>query len=304
MKRILMTTALVAFASTPVLAQTQATTEAADTAGHEMTMQTQHGIYLTPTGEATIYGSEFIGKNVYVTEGANDLRAVDGVPDDWENVAAIDDVVMTRDGEVRGVLIDVGGFLGIGARKVAVDMSALDIVYDRDDDDFYVVFTSTREDLESAPEYDTSIDTQNRVETWESAGMARDGAEQRPTDTNMQAAERPVTGSAQPMERDVPARDGYMNVAHGDLSVDDLTSASVYSENDENIAGVSDVLVTEDGRVTNLIVDVGGFLGIGAKSVAIDFEEVKVYRGNDTDDLRVYLPMTRDQLEDMPEYEG
>ncbi len=311
MKRILLTTALVAFASTPALAQSQTAPEAADTAGQEMNAQAQHGIYLTPTGEATIYGSELLGKNVYVTEGTTDAGTVDGVPEDWENIAAIDDVVMTRDGEIRGVLIDVGGFLGIGARKVAVDMSALDIVYDNEDDDFYVVFTSTREELESAPEYDTTVDIQNRTETWQLSDDARDDASM---DTAQnQAAENSATAEEAPMEQaganmaadmEREDRDGFVTVAHGEISVEELESAEVYDANDESVAGVSDVLVTEDGEVTNLIVDVGGFLGIGVKPVAIPFEEVTVYRAEDGDELRVQLPMNREQLEEMPEHEG
>ncbi|TVQ59626.1 MAG: hypothetical protein EA355_00235, partial [Rhodobacteraceae bacterium] len=48
--------------------------------------------------------------------------------DAWESVGAIDDVVMTQDGDVRGVLLDVGGFLGFGARTVMVDIEDLHFV--------------------------------------------------------------------------------------------------------------------------------------------------------------------------------
>lgn len=304
MKRFMLTTALVAFAATPVVAQSSAEAPAMDAGDHEISVPATTGTYLQVTGETTIYASEFLGKNVYVTKGASHPATVDGVPDDWENVANVDDVLMTRDGEIRGILVDVGGFLGIGARKVALDMDALDIVYDSESDDFFVVFAASREELESAPEYDRAADLEARPGTWNMA--AESGAQQSdamaqdpmsdPIATEQRAAEA-ADGMAAPT-------DGRVAAARGEISVDDLKAADVFDATDERISGVRDVLVSQDGEVTTIIVDVGGFLGIGAKSVAIGYDKVDVFHGEDPSDLRIHLPMTREQLEDMPEYEG
>ena len=35
------------------------------------------------------------------------------------------DIIVSRDGQVRAAIIDFGGFLGIGTRKIAVDWRAL-----------------------------------------------------------------------------------------------------------------------------------------------------------------------------------
>ena len=42
-----------------------------------------------------------------------------------EDMGRIVDVIVNRDGQVRAAVIDFGGFLGVGSRKVAVDWSAL-----------------------------------------------------------------------------------------------------------------------------------------------------------------------------------
>ncbi|MFC5068061.1 PRC-barrel domain-containing protein [Flaviflagellibacter deserti] len=42
-----------------------------------------------------------------------------------EDIGDIGDLVLDRDGQVAAVVIDVGGFLGIGANEVAVPMNAL-----------------------------------------------------------------------------------------------------------------------------------------------------------------------------------
>jgi hypothetical protein len=42
-----------------------------------------------------------------------------------ENIGRIVDVVVDRSGQVRAAVIDFGGFLGVGSRKIAVDWTAL-----------------------------------------------------------------------------------------------------------------------------------------------------------------------------------
>jgi hypothetical protein len=42
-----------------------------------------------------------------------------------ENMGRIVDVLVDRNGQVRAAIIDFGGFLGVGSRKIAVDWSAL-----------------------------------------------------------------------------------------------------------------------------------------------------------------------------------
>lgn len=51
----------------------------------------------------------------------------------------------------------------------------------------------------------------------------------------------------------------------------DLRGARVYGANNENVGDIRDILLERDGRVAALIVGVGGFLGIGEKSVALPF---------------------------------
>ncbi|MCO5732769.1 PRC-barrel domain-containing protein [Rhizobium sp. SSA_523] len=46
---------------------------------------------------------------------------------DGENIGEINDVLVSQDGSVNAVIIGVGGFLGIGEKDVAVQMSALQL---------------------------------------------------------------------------------------------------------------------------------------------------------------------------------
>ena len=70
-------------------------------------------------------------------------------------IGEIEDLIISMDGTVRGVVIGVGGFLGIGENKVAVQMSTLQMVA-RDDGGLRLVLNYTREQLENAPTFKTT----------------------------------------------------------------------------------------------------------------------------------------------------
>ncbi|SMO99929.1 PRC-barrel domain-containing protein [Paracoccus laeviglucosivorans] len=97
----------------------------------------------------------FIGKNLYVSEAEVDASAeMTEVNPDWDDVGTISDLVIGDDGQVKAVLIDIGGFLGLGAKTVAVAMDQLDVIRDGDsENDYFIVFTADRAALESAPEF-------------------------------------------------------------------------------------------------------------------------------------------------------
>jgi len=69
-----------------------------------------------------------------------------------ENMGRIVDVVVDRAGRARAAVIDFGGFLGVGSRKIAVDWNALSFAADGDKREFVIV-ELTREQVKAAPEY-------------------------------------------------------------------------------------------------------------------------------------------------------
>ena len=73
------------------------------------------------------------------------------------------------------------------------------------------------------------------------------------------------------------------------------------SKANENIGRVVDVLVTHDGRARAAIIDFGGFLGVGSRKIAVDWEALRFVP---TDDGRnaITLDLTRDQMKAAPEY--
>lgn len=86
-----------------------------------------------------------------------------------------------------------------------------------------------------------------------------------------------------------------------ELTADTLHGASVYGPDDQRIGAIGDLVLSADGKVRSAIVDVGGFLGIGAKPVAIPFDELHFLRG-ENGAVQASIRWTKDQMQDLPEF--
>jgi PRC-barrel domain len=69
-----------------------------------------------------------------------------------ENMGRIVDVIVDRGGHARAAIIDFGGFLGVGSRKIAVDWKALRFRPDSAKRDV-ITLELNRDQVKAAPEY-------------------------------------------------------------------------------------------------------------------------------------------------------
>ena len=78
----------------------------------------------------------------------------------------------------------------------------------------------------------------------------------------------------------------------------------MYDADDTEIGNVGTLVLSPEGQVAKAVIDVGGFLGMGAKPVALDLADIDILRNEAGDEVRVYLTKTREELEAMPAFEG
>lgn len=329
MKNLMLTTAILAGLSGAAFAQDAAAT----------------GMFRPASDAMELRATTFIGMRVYATETEVDAAEYDGMQEGWNDIGEINDVILSRDGSVDAVLVDIGGFLGMGERQVAVSMDAIKFVSDTSTadaaEDFFLVMTAARTDLEAAPDYmldsgaaatgetmadpaatDTAVvadpaaepaaDADAAVVADPAAAPAADAdaavvADPAATDADTAAVTDPAvttdpaaTGTA----REPIARDGYMAAEVEYLTAEKLTGAKVYDANDEVIGEVGTLVLSDAGQVTQAIIDVGGFLGMGEKPVALNLTDIDILRNEAGDDVRVYLAKTKEELEAMPSFEG
>jgi hypothetical protein len=70
---------------------------------------------------------------------------------DKEDMGRVVDLLLDRDGRLRSVVIDFGGFLGVGSRKIAIDWRLVRFV--PDNQDAPLVLSLGKADVQAAPEY-------------------------------------------------------------------------------------------------------------------------------------------------------
>ena len=269
MRKLVLTTAILAGFGGVAMAQ--------DAAAPDM--------FRTAPDPMQLRASDFIGMRIYALETASDVAEYAGKQQDWNDIGEVNDVILSRDGKVDSVLVDIGGFLGMGERQVAVNMAAIRFVGDASTadapDDFFLVMTAPRAVLEAAPEYTRGN-----------------------TATGSTAADPAATAAVTDTMRKPIVRDGFVAADGEYLTRTKLEGAGVYDANDALIGEVGAVVMSADGKVTQTVIDVGGFLGIGEKPVALNLMDVDILRNEAGDEVRVYLNKTREQLDAMPSYAG
>jgi sporulation protein YlmC with PRC-barrel domain len=73
---------------------------------------------------------------------------------------------------------------------------------------------------------------------------------------------------------------------------------NVYDPSNNKIGDVDDVLLGSDGKITALVIGVGGFLGIGEKHVIVPFTAVKADRKDNK--MQLVMNSSKDELKAAP----
>jgi len=62
---------------------------------------------------------------------------------------------------------------------------------------------------------------------------------------------------------------------HGDWRASKVVGLNVYNEKNENVGSINDLLMDKSGGIKAAVISVGGFLGMGARLVAVPFDKIK-----------------------------
>lgn len=85
-----------------------------------------------------------------------------------------------------------------------------------------------------------------------------------------------------------------------ELTPEILQGATIYGADDESVGHVSHL--HGSGAACQVIVDVGGFLGLGAKHVVVGLGQLEFMR-DENGKVHAVTGWTKDQLKSMPEHE-
>jgi sporulation protein YlmC with PRC-barrel domain len=109
-------------------------------------------------------------------------------------------------------------------------------------------------------------------------------------------APAPATHAAVPST--APAAQATRHMRDDQIRGSKLIGASVYDTTDQKIGTVDELVLNPDGKVADVVIGVGGFLGAGEKRVAVPMAELK--RGKND---HFVLAATKDSLKQMANFE-
>jgi sporulation protein YlmC with PRC-barrel domain len=212
----------------------------------------------------TIDAGSLIGKNVVDAKG--------------DTVGEIDSVMVDGSGKVKAVVVDVSGWLQ-SEKLISLPWKGLAMTEDN-------VITSqiTQEEAKSAAAY-TYVDEGNRRKVLTETGQVY--AEGNDSDMTTSSGGDGTLGT--------PVRN-----PDGSINASQLVGLNIQNADGDALGEVGEVVIASDGALQGVVVDVGGFLGIGAHPVLLNWKDIKI-SGNG-DDVKALVNTTKDNLKSLPEY--
>ena len=78
-----------------------------------------------------------------------------------------------------------------------------------------------------------------------------------------------------PATKNVATENGGTMRREGEWRASKLVGVNVYNDANEKIGDINDVILDKSGKVENVILEVGGFLGMGEHYVAVAYDKLK-----------------------------
>lgn len=277
LRKLLATTAVATIISTAAMAQQTPAPAPADTAAPAETpakeVQPANGFLAT----------NIIGENVY-----------NGTGDDAQNIGDVNDIVIGSDGTLQQLVVGVGGFLGVGEKNVAVDYKQAS--WAEKNGDRWIVVETSKEALQQLPDFDRKVydpDAPNSASTAPAENTAMAPSTSTPTADKPAATDSTTTAAID--------KSTLQPFDTATATSNDLTGTTVYGADDTNLGEISNVVMDGD-KVDSVVIDVGGFLGIGEKPVAVGMDNLAFMTDKDGKKY-LYTTFTKDQLEAQPAYD-
>lgn len=115
------------------------------------------------------------------------------------------------------------------------------------------------------------------------------------TATTDQTAATDTTGQAQQQsgEQALAAPSG--------LLASNIIGTTVYSQDNQSIGDINDIILSQEGQPSQVIVGVGGFLGIGEKDVVLEMSKLQIAATEDGN-VKIVAQTSPEELKNMPAF--
>lgn len=218
-----------------------------------------------------------------------------------ERIGEVDNVVVDAEGQIRHVIVGVGGFLGIGEKNVALRWDELVLTADGES----IAVPYTRDQLTALPDhvYPEAVE-RGTVYGYEEDLRANAylQAERQSTAAAAEETGESVAETAAETANEAASEEGVTTLQAARLEASALLGESVETAGGEAIGEIDEIWLDADGQVAGVVVDVGGFLGVGSDPVLLAWSDLQIRQ--EGEELVVATALTREQIEGLTRIEG
>ena len=230
-------------------------------------------------------------EKIYLQEGFRASKIIDQTVKNaqGEELGEVDDLIMRRNGRIKKVILSVGGFLGVGDRLVAVDYRSLQV-----NEKYDIVYNVNKQQLENHPIFSYRREGlygyyYEPYYPLPAYGMRREYQYPSPPPYGEPYAPFPPRGRFRgefgPWEWEYfPER----------IRISVILNRTVLNNKGEEVGEIDDLVINRSGNVEQIILSVGGFLGIDEKLVAMPFKPLKIT------DMGIVYNVYREELRSLP----
>jgi sporulation protein YlmC with PRC-barrel domain len=138
---------------------------------------TGNASYLTQQSDTQVSANDYIGKQIYNSSN--------------ESIGDVNDLILEENGGIVAAVVGVGGFLGIGAKDVALPVDKITMARDAENNNqVRLTTTETAEALQAAPEFKSLADQQSETDATTTSSTTPEPASPAPA-----APAAPATGN-------------------------------------------------------------------------------------------------------------
>jgi sporulation protein YlmC with PRC-barrel domain len=217
-------------------------------------------------------------------------KAVDQNNDTVGDVVGV--IVAGTNGNIQSLIVDVGSWIS-GKKDVQVPYSGV-----TQNKDGNLVVPLTKDQAKSMAAYSYS-DPGLRGKVLSDTGSVYQPSSTAATATTANTTTDTATANIMASDTTSGSHDSVMN-ADGSLNSSEVVGLKVENGNKDNIGKIGELLINKNGRVEGVVVDVGGFLGMGAHPVRLDWKKLQ-FKQQDGSTIAL-IDASKDSLKAMPEY--
>jgi hypothetical protein len=156
--------------------------------------------------------------------------------------------------------------------------------------------TATADQPASTTDQSATATTEQPATTTDQSATATTEQPAAETTTDQTATTQPTTTEQTATESSEQAL-----AAPSGLLASNLIGTTVYTPDDQSVGDINDIILSTEGQPTQVVVGVGGFLGLGEKDVLMDMSKLKVSTTDDGN-VKVVVETTQEELQNLPAF--